>query len=155
MSKYQPYVFVLWGDRFREAEAAIFVTRLREAGLRVKVVGVNPYQLGGAHGLALVPDLSLDQALPLASQAVAVIIPATFSGLKQLQNDPRISEFFRLADHHQAQFVLGAVSQAEVTALGWLPFSDDRVSFYPCCENLMMFAQELASRLLSVKFPSP
>jgi len=154
MSKYRPYVFVLWGDRFREAEAAIFVTRLREAGLRVKVVGVTPYQLDGAHGLALVPDLSLDQALPLATQALGVIIPATLAGLKRLQHDPRIREFFQQADHHRAQFVLGAVSQAEIIALGWLPYSDDRIILYPSCEDLMIFAQELAGRLLAVQVNS-
>jgi hypothetical protein len=151
MSKYQSYVFVLWGDRFREAEAAIFVTKLRDAGLRVKVVGLTPHELDGAHGLALVPDLSLDQALPLASRAIGVIIPATLSGLKRLQNDPRVRQFFQQADHHRAYFVLGSVNKADVMGLGWLPVSVDRVICYPSFEDLMMFTQGLATRFLSVQ----
>ena len=150
MSKDQPYIFVLWGDHFREADAAIFVTVLRETGLRVKVVGLTPHQPSGANGLALVPDLSLDQALPLAAQATGVIIPATLPGLKRLQNDPRISEFLRQADLHQARFVLGAMDQAEVAALEWFPFTCERVSFYPPCEDLVVFVQRLATRLTKV-----
>ena len=69
MRKLNDYVLVLWAERFDEAAATIFVTVLREAGLRVKVVGLTPPPVSGAHGLALVPDLSLDQALPLAALA--------------------------------------------------------------------------------------
>lgn len=151
MAKYQPYVFVLWGEGFREVEAAIFVTKLREAGLRVKVVGLTPYQPSGAYGLALVPDLSLDQALPLAARAIGVIIPATLPGLKRLQNDPRAGDFFRQADLHQARFILGAMDQTEVARLEWFPFSEERVTFYPPCENLVVFAQELATQLVPVQ----
>jgi len=147
MSKRQPYVFVLWGKRFHEAEAAIFVSVLRESGLRVKVIGLTPYQLGGVHGLALVPDLTLDQALSLARQAICVVIPATLPGLKRLQNDPRVRDFFRQADHQRARFVVGAVDQTELAKLAWFPSSNERVIFYPPCEDLVAFAQELAGLL--------
>ena len=35
------HIFVLWGNGFDEAMTAIFVTELRRAGLRVKVVGLT------------------------------------------------------------------------------------------------------------------
>ena len=34
-------VFVLWGSQFDEAPATIFITEFRNAGLRVKVVGLH------------------------------------------------------------------------------------------------------------------
>ena len=151
MSKVQGYVFVLWGDRFREAEAAIFVTVLREAGLRVKVVGLTPYQLSGAYGLALVPDLTLGQALLLAAQTIGVIIPSPLSGLKGLQHDPRIVEFFQQAARHQARFVLGAFTQTEIAKLTWLPVPAEQITFYPPFENLVTFAQTLAAQLAPVQ----
>ncbi|NJN98486.1 MAG: DJ-1/PfpI family protein [Anaerolineales bacterium] len=80
MARHRDYVFVLWADQFEEAPATIFVTELREAGLRVKVVGATPAPISGLHGLALVPDLTLDQALTLLAQVICLIIPQTGRG---------------------------------------------------------------------------
>ena len=72
MTKPVQYVFVLWGKGFYEASATIFVTELRRAGLRVKVVGLTQRRTSGAFGLALVPDVTLDQILLAASHARGV-----------------------------------------------------------------------------------
>ena len=108
MLKANDYVFVLWGDKFEEAAATIFVTAFREAGIRVKVIGLTAQRISGAHGLALVPDLTLDQALRLASNAVCVILPYTSRGIKRLRNDPRIMEFFSLANSNNARLRFGS-----------------------------------------------
>ncbi len=65
MPRTQDYVFVLWGDRFEEVAATIFVAELRQAGLRVKVVSLTRRRVNGGHGLALLPDLTLEEALPV------------------------------------------------------------------------------------------
>ena len=142
MPRYSDYVFVLWGEEFEEAVAAIFVTELREAGLRVKLVGLTPPYIRGAHGLVLVPDLTLDQALPLAARTICLVIPHTSPGLKRLKNDPRLRKFFEAASAHQTRFVIGAGNGAEL-GLG----APDRVMVYPEREDIVEFARTLAGSL--------
>lgn len=101
------YIFVLWGHNFDEQMATIFVTELRRAGWLVKVVGLTPGTLSGVHGLALLPDLTLGQALPLASRAVCIIIPTTSLDFDYLHTDPRLHNFIQQATVHGAQFVIG------------------------------------------------
>jgi hypothetical protein len=145
--KFHDYVFVLWGDKFEEAIATIFVTELREAGLRVKVVGLTPQRISGLHGLALVPDLTLDQALPLASQAMCLVIPNAASGLKRLKNDPRLREFFAIARANRAKFIIGSSGQADLADLGLGPIAEESLVVYPEHEGLVEFARELGGSL--------
>ena len=91
MPKRQGDIFVLWGHRFDEATATILITELRKAGLRVKVVGLTRQLASGSYGLALVHDLTLEQALPLAHQTCCLIIPSKMPGIKRLEKNPRQS----------------------------------------------------------------
>lgn len=150
MPKSRDYVFVLWGDQFDGVAATIFVTELRKAGLRVKIVGLASRRLSGTHGLALVPDLTLDQALPLAGRAICLIIPHTSPGLKRLQNDPRLREFLSRAQANNARFVIGQLKGADLAALDLLPLAADQVRVYPHSEDLVAFAQEVAASLVAV-----
>ncbi len=148
MSKYHDYVLVLWGDKFEEVAAAIFVTRLREAGLRVKVVGLTPLPIAGAYGLALVPDLTLDQALSLANHAICVVIPYMSPGFKRLKNDPRIPELLSQAQANQAKVVIGPLlNEDDLAQSGLLPASSKQVMVYPDNEELEEFVSKLAGSL--------
>jgi len=147
MPKSHNYVFVLWGNKFEEATASIFITQLREAGLKVKVVGLTAKRLGGAHGLALVPDLTLDEALPLATQAICVILPYISRGIKRLKNDPRMPEFFSRAYSNNATFVIGQLTDVDVGDIGLLPEHRDNLLVYPDSEGLVEFARKLAGIL--------
>ena len=150
MSKIHNYVFVLWGEKFEEDAAAIFVTELRRAGLRVKVVGLSPQHINGAHGLALVPDLTLDQALSLAGYTTCLIVPYKFRGIKRLANDPRLQKFFAQALANQSRFVFGPVCNGDLVASGLLPESAvNDVIFYPEHDNIVEFARKLAGSLTS------
>jgi len=140
-------VLVLWGDKFDEAPATIFVTALREAGLRVKVVGLTGRSITGAHGLALVPDLTLDQALALAGKAICVVIPYSSPGFKRFKNDPRILDLLHQARTNQAKFVVGSSNEVDITELGLWPASTEQVIIYPTGEELAEFAYELAGSL--------
>jgi transcriptional regulator GlxA family with amidase domain len=118
-------VFVLWADRFDETLAALFVAELRKAGLRVKLVSLAGQPSSGAYGLTLVPDLTLEQALPMAQQASCVVIPCGDAGLKRLKNDPRIQQFLVQTHAAGAMFVVdqsgvvdlerGGLAQSELT----------------------------------------
>lgn len=147
MSKAGDYVFVLWGDKFEEATATIFVTELRMVGLRVKIVGLTARRTSGAHGLALFPDLTLDQALPLAAKASCVILPYTSRGIKRLKNDPRLRKFLKRAGSNKATFVIGQLNGFDIAEVGLFPVSPDNLLIYPDREGLVGFARELAGLL--------
>lgn len=149
MSKSNGYIFVLWGEQFEEAAAAIFVTQLREAGLRVKVVGLTPHRISGSHGLVLVPDLTLDQALPLAAQAACLVIPHSAYGFKQLKNDPRLRDFFGQALANQARLVLAQFNETDLTELELPPtLTSEQILAYPINSiELVEFASQLAGSL--------
>lgn len=132
MSRSEQPIFVLWGSGFEEAMAAIFITELRRANRRVRLVGLTRRAIGGAYGLALVPDLSLDEALPLVAKAAWVIVPYRSTGLGQLLTDPRLPVFFRAAS--QAGFITGPLTEADRSLF---PPGCDRMEIDPGDEGLV------------------
>jgi len=150
MYNFSDYVFVLWGEQFDEVSAAIFVRELRQVGLRVKVVGLTSRRINGASGLALLPDLTLEQALPLANNTACLIIPYTSTGANRLKCDPRLRKFFDQAFTNRAKFVIGRLNDGNVTNLGLFPTSaTDNITTYPENGSMVEFARELAGSLLS------
>lgn len=145
MNDAQTYIFVLWGDRFDEVTATIFVSELRDAGLLVKVVGLTVHQTEGERGLAIVPDLTLDQALPLASKTACVVIPTTSRWEDRFDNDPRFSEFCTQAMRSQARFVVGRSDHSERPIQ---KLCEAEITVYPTKENMVLFARRLAKDLL-------
>ena len=150
MHKQQDFVFVLWGDHFDEALASIFVTELREAGLRVKVVGLTPQRISGSHGLILVPDLMLEQALPLAINTICLVIPHDSNGLRRFNNDPRLGEFFSQTLTRQAKFVVSQLDAADMSELArFMGPNHDQIIAYPINKaDVFGFARALAGSLL-------
>lgn len=147
MPKNHDDVFVLWGDQFEEATTTIFVTELRTAGLRVKVVGLTPLPISGINGLILVPDLTLDQALSRTGDTICVIVPHRTHTSKRLGNDPRVREFFERTRANQARFVTGwSDENGEMDGGLFSPL--EQVMVYPGNEKLFEFARELAGLLL-------
>jgi hypothetical protein len=143
MTKSNHYIFVLWGPNFEEHIATTFVTQLREAGLLVKVVGLTPGQIKGAHGLILTPDLMLSKAISLAARAVCVIIPAAGGDLNCLRNDPRLLEFFRLARANRAKFVVSPLNETNVKHLELLSLAPEDVLTYPDSDELVEFVRQV------------
>src|SRR5690606_19106605 len=81
---------ILWGEQFDAVATTIFATEFRKAGIRVELVGlVGPYA-AGLHGLLLGTDISLGDALLLASQACCVIVPCSLATMRRIDNDPRV-----------------------------------------------------------------
>ncbi|MFQ5614319.1 MAG: DJ-1/PfpI family protein [Anaerolineae bacterium] len=147
MSKFTDYVFVLWGEQFDETTATVFVSELRRAGLRVKVVGLVSGRMSGHFGLALVPDIMLDRALSLAAKAMCVVIPDSSPGLKRLRNEPRLREFLQQTRAAEAIFIVGQFDEADLAELGLSPSQAGRVLVYPEAEDLVEFAREVARSL--------
>lgn len=147
MTRFENYVFVLWADRFEEVAAAIFAAEFRQAGLRVKVVGLSQQRTSGSYGLILIPDLTLEQALAWAAKACCVVIPCPFGQAGQLKIEPRLHHFFYQAQVNKAKFVIGPDDLApDRPDLFTLTMED--IIVYPQREHLVLFARELASSLL-------
>lgn len=146
VARMKRYVLVLWGDKFEETAATIFVSELRKAGLRVKVVGLTRQQTKGAHGLGLIPDITLEQALPLAHRTACVVLPCTLPVAQHLKNDPRLHDFLIRADANQARFVVGQLTETDLADLD-LGLTIEQVTMYPESEDLVEFARDVASSL--------
>lgn len=151
MPKSRGWVAVLWGDNFDETAATIFVTEFREAGLWAKVVGLSPPYISGSHGLVLMPDLTLDQALTSAQDAIGVVIPHASPGIKRLKNDPRLQTFCEQAAKNEAKFVVGWLDEADLGDLVLFPLGEKNLVIYPTSENLVEFARDLTKALLLVR----
>ncbi|MEM7345098.1 MAG: DJ-1/PfpI family protein [Chloroflexota bacterium] len=149
MSKRNDQVFVLWGNQFEEMTAVTFITILREAGLRVKLVSLSPRKNLGSHGIALIPDLTLDQALALASRVNCFIIPYTASGLTHFLRDPRLDQLFQRAKKQQPRMIVGSGNRTDIAELSSFPVK--RVVTYPDREQLVAFAEALVRSLLKMR----
>ena len=96
-------VFVLWGERCDEALAVAWVSRLRAEGRRVYLVGVSGRHIRGSYGVAVTPDIGLDEALGLAEQAALVVVPCAEDALHVFHRDPRFDELLVLAEKSGAR----------------------------------------------------
>lgn len=142
------YVFVLWAEHFDAAAAVIFVTELRKAGLAVKLLAPASRKASGSHGLALVPDLTLEQAMPLAGQARCLVVPAAWSAVQALGNDPRWQRFFSAVEANQALVVLEPSAATDGAGqLAGASASKQEVLVYPPDAEMMAFARGLAGQL--------
>ncbi|MCB0061972.1 MAG: hypothetical protein KDE19_07650 [Caldilineaceae bacterium] len=149
MTPSQRCCFVLWGDQCDEVAAVLFVTTLRAAGLRVWVVGVSGRRISGVHGLQLIADLALDEALPLAAQAACVIAPCAPKVLLHFLNDPRLGLFFQTSVQ-QAVPLLIAQSIGEIeqpNPLSTLDLPAAALIIYPAGEALLPFIRSFAATL--------
>lgn len=142
------YSFVLWGERFEELAAVAFVTSLREAGLAVKVVGLSRRPAAGVHGLRLMHDLTVEEAMELVYQVRVLVIPCGRMGAQLLIDDPRIHQLLQQAcDHHPLLFS----TPSGIETLATLPgFSSSAyaVMMIPPDEYLVRFVRKISRQLL-------
>jgi putative intracellular protease/amidase len=145
--KNSDYVFILWGDKFEEAEAAIFATELRRTGLCVKLIGLAGQRSTGMHGLVLLSDMTLGEALPLAHKAICVVIPCNAATAKRIENDPRILDFFQQAKRNGAQFIMKQVDKAAEPFAAKRLIATDNITTYSEDDDLTGFARHIAGLL--------
>lgn len=87
----QPQIILLLADGFDEAVVGIVLTRLRQAGLAVSLVGLRSKRVSGAHGLVIIPNASLDRILEAPPPVLALVLPGGAGHLARLRVDPRVS----------------------------------------------------------------
>jgi putative intracellular protease/amidase len=149
MSKRDGLVLVLWAPRFDELAATVFVTTLRGSGLRVQLVSLSRQLAGGSHGLGLVPDLTLEEALVQADDATCIVLPCGPGDVRRIARDPRVRELLWSACTHNAQVVVRGDLDAVLFDLGLVPPAGG-LRPYPFAGDLLPFARDLASALVAV-----
>lgn len=142
------FALVLWAPGFDEVAAAVFVTSLRSAGVRVKLVSLSRQLACGSHGLGLVPDLSLEDALPIARDALCVVLPCGSSYIPRLALDPRVRELLVLAQANHATVVARTGAEAILAKMALVkPGAGDWVAF-SSRDGLLSLAHDLSGALL-------
>ncbi len=139
---------VFWSDYCDEMAATTFVTVLRKQGVRVKIVGAALGRVVGSNGIALLPDITLEQAIPLADQASAVIVPGGISAVRKLDNDPRVRKLMNRAYAQHALFISSADAVSELATLLAGEHPNPLVVSYPDGWEMIEYAHQLGERLV-------
>lgn len=108
-------VILLLADGFGEMAFTILLVTLREAGLAVLVVGLRSGRVNGAHGLMIVPDISMDRLLEKMPPILALILPSGIGHLGRLQIDPRVGALLGQCVEEKAMLVGLGPHIAELT----------------------------------------
>jgi len=153
----QRCALVVLADGFEEAEAIIFLSLLRQAGLYVKSVGLTSGLVGGAHGVWLMPDLTIANLDgPTDTTPISVVIlPEGRQSLTRLEADPRVHRLLRRVVAQRGQIVTSSDGLQVVRAAGVLfnelgVIDDDRampVLLRKSEQSLETFARDLIRRL--------
>lgn len=149
MAKRDHWVLVLWAPKFEEVTASVFVTTLRAAGIPVKLVSLASELASGSHGLGLVPDWSLEEALPRIGQTECVVIPCRAEVVRRLAQDPRVRELLWSVQAQHAPVVVSAGSAAVLGDLHLVPPPNGSLVTFSFEEDLAAFAHALAGSLLA------
>ena len=148
------YILVLWGKDFDEVEAISFISTLRSAGLRTKVVGLGGVGQTGHLGVAIVPDLMLGQALELLCTTQCIIVPCHPDQWPLLADDPRYRALMSQAAQRGITVVLKKTEERQ-NSTQWRhpPPPAPPLAIYQS-ESVTQFASELAARL-ATREPNP
>jgi len=105
----QSCVLVIMTNGFDETETISIISILRQAGLCVKSVGLASGLVGSAHGLWLMPDLTLSDLDDLVKTKFVrmVVLPENEQSLARLEIDPRIHKFLSQVVAQKGQIAVG------------------------------------------------
>ena len=103
----QRFIIVIVADGFEETATIVLLNSLRQAGLCVKSVGLTSGLVGSAHGVRLMPDLTLADLEHLANTTFisAVVLPEGRQSLSRLEADPRVHRLLRQVITQRGQIV--------------------------------------------------
>jgi len=101
---------ILLAKEFAESSTVACLERLRGEGISVSLVGLSAGLVTGSHGLAIRPDLTLDQVSPLAKHKL-LLLPGGKAAVSALFADPRVHRLIKDTLHHQG--VVAAAPEAE------------------------------------------
>ncbi len=103
-------------EEVEDLEFWVPVMRLREEGARVIVIGLTTETVHGKHGLAMTPDVSIEEA-PHANELDGLVIPGGWAPDK-LRRSAGVLQLVR--DVHAQNKIIGTICHG-----GWVPISAD------------------------------
>ncbi|MFQ5611365.1 MAG: DJ-1/PfpI family protein [Anaerolineae bacterium] len=124
MTSSSSLIVILLADGFDEAEAGLFIGRLRAAGLSVQVVGLSVRPVAGAHDLTLKLDDSMETVCRAPKRVWAVIIPGGAAHVARLQADPRVHDLLHRVLDQGGHLVTTPGSRALLYGAGLWPRAD-------------------------------
>lgn len=121
----QPTILVLWSYRSDEVTTVTLVSRLRDAGLRVKLIGLDGRSCAGRVGLVLKADRTLAEWLTTAKvggaqsgeQLTGLVLPFDEATLQRFAQDERFLRLLHYAQQEQALMILLQSSRDLLQAL--------------------------------------
>ncbi|MBF0418512.1 MAG: DJ-1/PfpI family protein [Magnetococcales bacterium] len=122
-------VLIPLAEGFEEVEAVTLVDVLRRAGVTVVTAGLRAGPMAGSHGLAVVPDTTLDAVA--AESFDMMVLPGGLPGTTHLDEDPRVHALLkRLAG--EEKYVAAICAAPSVLAHAGL-LTGKRATSYPTC----------------------
>lgn len=143
-------IYVLWHTHFNEVMAAIFLARLRDAGICAKLVGLHGDRHPGRYGVTLVADISLGEALQSHNQILGIIAPCAPDMFGDVEPDPRVAEFLARAQLQQAVFVTEGDH-----ATPHYPWPASTLAVSPEAVSVLAASQALVARFQPTPEPRP
>lgn len=108
-------VYILLADGFEEAEALVPTDLLRRAGAQVVLVGVTGEVVAGAHGIAVVSDLTVDQVQTEGMEML--VVPGGLPGVENVAASDKAMELVKAAAE-KPDCYLAAICAAPSMVLG-------------------------------------
>ena len=84
-------IYVFLADGFEEAEALCPVDILRRGGVEVKTVGVTGKTVNGSHGIQVVADITVEEAV--TDSLEGIVLPGGLPGTTNLEKDATVQRF--------------------------------------------------------------
>ena len=131
-------VLILLADGFEEAEALVPADLLRRAGAQVALVGVTGKVVTGAHGIAVVSDLTVEEAS--AEGLELLVVPGGLPGVTNVAASESAMALVKAAA--EGDGYLAAICAAPSVVLGPLGILKDyKATCYPGMEGGMEGAE--------------
>lgn len=89
-----PKVMVPLAQGCEELEAVSIIDLLRRAGIEVVTTGLDYAPVKGSHGITLLPDMPLEEALKQTDFDM-VVLPGGLPGADHLDDDPRVGDLLK------------------------------------------------------------
>jgi putative intracellular protease/amidase len=139
-------VLILVARDFREGTIVYLLERLRQAGISVSLVSLSDRLVKGYHGMAIRPDLSLEQ-LPQDPCHRLLILPDGRACVSALLADPRVHQLIEETLHSHG--LVAAMPEAEVMLerLGLVTAETVANFVWLKGQDLAAFTEQLISRL--------
>jgi len=136
-------VLVPFADGFEEIEAITIVDILRRAGAQVVAAGLDKRNVEGSHGIKLIADMVLDDAISESWEMV--VLPGGVPGAPTLMEDARIIQLLKdqAAAHKTSAAICAAPAVLEKAGLT----SNKQVTSHPAWADRMTTAVHTAARV--------